>query len=154
MLEGNCILKGKIKWLGMTIIAGLFPILIRWIFFAFLNVGISFQPMLLSDVMAWGLVANISIFHERNRLFKNNSISTYFPIVSICFCIIIYMLNLINEVSINNEAGIWFNEGNLFTAGVVLCFFITPLLGIVCCFSSMVRVKKQDIVPKKALENI
>jgi len=135
-------LKQKIKWLVMTIIVGLSPILIRCFFSAFLNVGISFKPILLSDVIAWGLVANISIFHERNKLFKNSSISTYLPIVCISFCIIIYILDLMNEVSVNNGEKIRFNECSLFTVGVVLCFIITPLVGLVCCFSSMARVKK------------
>jgi len=148
-------LKEKIKWIVVTIIAGLSPILLRWIFFVFLNVGISFKPILLSDVIAWGLVSNISIFHERNKLFKDNSISVYLPIVCICFCIILYFLTLLDEVIVNNGAKILINEGNLFMAGVVFCFIITPLVGIVCCFSSMeVRVKKQDVAPKKALKKV
>jgi len=143
-------LEKYIKWFFATIGAGLTPILIRLFFFIFLVKGVSFQPIILSDIIAWGLIANISIFHERNGLFYYNTpiniYSTYITVVIIVFCIVMYIINLINEVSLRNGTKILFEDGSLFWAGVSVCLIMTILASIACCYFSM---NKESSVPKK-----
>jgi len=140
-MEGIVSLKNIIKWFLVTVFAGFFPVLIRLVFFAFLNNSASFQPILLSDIISWGLITSISIFHERDGLFSNNSVislvSTYISIGLIVFFVMIYVLVLVNESSVIHGNGLLFKQRSLFYAGVVFCFLTFCMSILVCIYACL-----------------
>jgi len=91
------------KWFWATIFVGLIPMLIRVSLYAFLTNPGSFQMITLSDMLAWGLVLNISIFNEREGLLNYNprisSISTTISVALIVIFSLLFVFGLINEVS-------------------------------------------------------
>jgi hypothetical protein len=77
--------------------------LIRVSLYGLLNDPGSLQIITISDILAWGLILNICIFNERERLLNYNpkisSVSTTISVALIVIFSLLFVFGIINEVS-------------------------------------------------------
>jgi amino acid permease len=145
-LGKDCILKKYFDWLLFTVLVGLIPILLRLFFSIFVVRDVSFPLIALSDIIAWSLISNISIFHERNNLFKFNpkisDFSKFISCIIIVISIILYTLNLLNDAIKIKIKETLLEEKYLFLADYIICF-VTLVVSIGCCFFSIGKIKRR-----------
>jgi hypothetical protein len=138
-----------IKWFIATVIVGLIPMLMRGLVYLFLSGPNTVQPVLISDVIVWGLVLNISIFNERHGHFRYHlSISELSSTLSV-FLLLVFAVMFI--FTILNEAMILFNQSALFLGGIILDIF-TFFSCIIYIFLSCPYLKNRailDVIPEK-----
>jgi hypothetical protein len=91
------------KWLVATVLIGLIPFLLRGVIYFFLVEKTLFQPLVVTDVIIWGLVLNISIFNERYGHFNNipiiSAISSKISLLIVFFLSAIYIFASLNEIN-------------------------------------------------------
>lgn len=132
-----------IKWFAATTAVGLIPMLIRGFVYLILNEEYTVQPVLVSDVIVWGLILNISIFNERHGHFRYtlslSDISSMVSVILIALFSGMFFLTITNEVMpLFNKKALWFAS--------ILFDILTFVSCIIYIFFYYLYLKKRDIL--------
>jgi len=141
-----------IRWFIAIIAVGSIPMLMRGFVYSLLNDGYTVQPILISDIIVWGLVLNIGIFNERHGHFRYtisiSDISSTISVILIVLFSVMFILTITNEViPLFKQGALWF-IGILFDIlTVVLC-----IIYILLCYPYFPNLKKKailEVVPEE-----
>lgn len=138
-----------IKWFVATTAVGLIPMLMRGFVYLILSEEYKVQPILVSDIIVWGLVLNISIFNERHGHFRYTlSISDVSSTVSV---ILIALFSVMFILTITNEAMPLFRQNALWFTSVLfdILTVISCIIYISLCYPYLKKKGMLEVMPEE-----
>ena len=121
-----------IKWFLATLAVGLIPMIMRLLVHVLLKQEYIIPPLLITDVIIWGLVLNISVFNERHGHFRYDPLIS--DISSAVSIVLIVLFSAMFIFSTTNEAKPLFKENVLYVASVLFACLTLVLCIIYICF--------------------